>query len=192
MFSAPARSEVADPSDLISDLGTRAIAIVHETQPESAARFGRFHALVGDSFDVPWLARFVTGKYWDAATDEDRRRFTAAFATYVTELVTTRFARYTTERFVVLARRDVADGTAIVSSEVVHPNAAEPDRVDWRVAKTDGGFRIRDVSVSGVSIAETKRSEFVSVLANNRGGIAALAAVLENRSAQLMKTAKRD
>jgi ABC-type transporter MlaC component len=190
--AAPARSDVADPSRLISDLGVRALAIVHETPPDSAARFGRFHALVVDSFDVPVLAQFVTGKYWDAANDDERRRFTAAFGNYVTELVTTRFARYTQQSFTVLGQRDAADGIAVVSSEVVDPKATQNDRVDWQVARTDKGFRIRDVSVSGVSIVQAKRAEFVSMLMQSRGGIAALAAALEKRSGRPAETAKSD
>jgi len=185
--SVPARSEVAGPSHLISTLGNRALAIVHETQPQSSARFGRFHTLVAESFDVPLLAEFVTGKYWETATDDERRRFTAAFGNYVTELVTTRFAHYTQQSFNVLGERAASDGTAVVSSEVVDPKATQGDRVDWQVAKTDAGFRIRDVSVSGVSIVQAKRAEFVSMLMQSRGGIAALAAALERRAAQQAK-----
>jgi ABC-type transporter MlaC component len=72
----------------------------------------------------------------------------------------------------------------VVSSEVVDPKATQNDRVDWQVAKTDAGLRIRDVSVSGVSIVQAKRAEFVSMLMQSPGGIAALAAALERRSAK--------
>jgi phospholipid transport system substrate-binding protein len=185
--AGPARSEVGGPSYLISTLGTRAIAIVHETLPQSSARFGRFQALVAESFDVPVLAEFVTGKYWETATPDERQRFTAAFGTHVTELVTARFAHYQQQSFTVLGERAGADGSAVVSSEVVDPKATQADRVDWQVAKTDAGFRIRDVSVSGVSIVQAKRAEFVSMLMQSRGGIAALAAVLERRAAQQAK-----
>lgn len=189
---APARSEVADPPNLIAELGNRTLAILHETQPESSSRFGRFHALIADTFDVPLLARFVTGQFWDAATDADRRRFTAAFGNYVTELFTARFSRYSKQTFAIVGQRAAADGTAIVSSEIVDPNAAQGDRVDWQVAKTDAGFRITDVSVSGVSVARAKRAEFGSLLVHGRGGIAGLAAALESRSASQAASATRD
>jgi phospholipid transport system substrate-binding protein len=189
---APARSEAPDASRLISDLGTRALAIVRETTPDSSARFGRFHELVADSFDVPLLARFVTGTYWTAASEDERRRFTSAFGDYVTDLVTTRFARYRQQSFSVVGQRDIADGVALVSIEVADPKGSQPDRVDWQVAKTADGFRIRDVSVSGVSIAETKRSEFASMLARTPGGLAALTATLEKRFGRPAETAKND
>jgi len=189
---APARSDVVDPPKLIAELGNRTLAILHETAPDSSSRFGRFHALVAEKFDVPLLARFVTGRFWDTATDAERHRFTVAFSNYVTELFTARFSHYTKQSFAIVGARDEPDGTAIVSSEIVEPNAASGDRVDWRVAKTGTGLKITDVSVSGVSVAQAKRAEFGSLLARSRGGIAGLAAALETRSARQTETAKGD
>ena len=189
----PAHAEAADPPALITDLGNRALAILRETRPESSSRFARFHDLVVENFDVPILARFVTGRFWEAATDADRQMFTQALGNYVTEMFTTRFARYSQQRLSVLGQRAEADGTATVSSAVVDPNAAQGDSVAWRVAKTGEGLRIVDVSVSGVSIAQAKRAEFGSVLQRQGGSLSALAEVLESKSANPSRaSAKRD
>jgi len=186
-----ARAEVADAPSLIADLGSRALAILHETPAKSSLRYVRFHDLVAEKFDVPMLARFVTGRFWETASDADRRRFMHAFGNYVTELVTDRFDRYAQQTLAILGQRAEADGTATVSSAVVDPNAVQGDSVAWRVAKTGDGLRIIDVSVSGVSIAQAKREEFGSILLRRGGSISALAEVLENRSVNPSQAAKK-
>ena len=186
-----ARAEAADPPTLIADLGNRTLAILRETRPESSSRFVRFHDLIAEKFDVPILARFVTGRFWEAATDTDRQRFTQAFGNYVAEMFSARFAHYSQQTLSILGQRAEADGTATVSSAVVEPNVAQGDSVAWRVAKTDDGLRIVDVSVSGLSIAQAKRAEFGSILQRSGGSILALAKVLESRSAHPSQAATR-
>jgi phospholipid transport system substrate-binding protein len=185
-----ARGEVADAPSLIADLGNRTLAILHETRP-SSSRLGLFHALVVEKFDIPALAQFVAGGFWQGATDADRHRFTNAFEKHVTDLFSDRFSRYSNQTFSIVGHRAQGDGTAIVSSRIVEPNAAQGDQVDWRVAKTTSGFKITDVSVSGLSVAQTKRAEFGSILVHSGGSIAALAAALESRSARQAQSATK-
>jgi phospholipid transport system substrate-binding protein len=187
----PARAEVADAPNLIAGLGDRTLAILRETRPGSSSRYDRFSDLIAEKFDVPLIARFVTGRFWEAATDADRQRFTEAFGNYVTELFSARFAHYSQQTLAILGQRAEADGTTTVSSAVVDPNAAQGDSVAWRVAKRDDGLRIIDVSVSGVSVAQAKREEFGSILQRRGGSISALAELLESRSVNPSQAAKK-
>jgi phospholipid transport system substrate-binding protein len=133
----------------------------------------------------------VAGRFWNAASDADRRRFTSVFGEYMTEQFAARFSRYTAQTFAIAGQRSEADGSAIVSSNIVEPNATPGERVDWRVASTETGYRITDVSVSGVSIARTKRDEFRAVLERNGGQISVLAAALEAKSTNRAQSAAR-
>lgn len=178
----PARGEVGDAPNLIADLGDRTLTILRETRPGSSSRYDRFHDLVAEKFDVPLLARFVTGRFWDAASDADRQQFTQAFENHMTEMFSARFTHYSQQTLAILGQRVEADGTTTVSSAVIEPDAAQGDTVAWRVAKGEDGLRIIDVSVSGVSIAQAKRDEFGSILERGGGGISALAELLESRS----------
>jgi phospholipid transport system substrate-binding protein len=188
---AHARDRAADASGWVADLGDRTLAILRDTPAASPARHGRFHALIAEKFDVPVIAQFVAGRFWHAATDAERSRFTSAFGDYVTGLYTARFSRYTKQTFAIVGLRAETDGTATVSSEIIEPNATPGERVDWRVASTGAGYKITDVSVSGVSIARTKRDEFGAVMARNGGRISAVTAALEGANANRAQSAQR-
>jgi phospholipid transport system substrate-binding protein len=139
------------------------------------------------------IAQFVAGRFWQRATDAERGRFIAALSNHVTDLIATRFTRYTRQSFAVVGEHAEADGSTLVSTAVVEPDTAGGDRVDWRVEKTaDGDMKIIDVAVSGVSVAAAKRDEFGSILERDGGGLTALAAALEARSGEPQSSMRRN
>jgi phospholipid transport system substrate-binding protein len=171
----------ADPAALISQLGSRALEVLGKgsTQPQ---RVARFRELLREDFDVPGIARFVLGRYWNIATEEQRAEYLKLFEDYVALAYSTRLAEYTGETFKVTGSRPEGDG-AIVSSQIVRPGGAAPVKVDWRVTGRNGAYKISDVSVDGISMAVTQRSEFASVIQHNGGQVQGLIAMLRQKTA---------
>jgi len=121
----------ADPTAMISNLGSRALEVLGKDATQSQ-RVERFRQLLRADFDVPGIARFVLGRYWNTATEEQRAEFTKLFEDYIAVAYATRLAEYTGETFKVTGSRPEADG-AIVSSQIVRPAGAAPVKVDWRL-----------------------------------------------------------
>ena len=167
----------ADPAALISNLGSRALEVLGKDATQSQ-RVARFRDLLREDFDVPGIARFVLGRYWNTATEEQRAEFTKLFEDYIAVAYATRLAEYTGETFKVIGSRPEADG-AIVSSQILRPAGAAPVKVDWRVT---GRNKISDVSVDGISMAVTQRSEFASVIQHNGGQVQGLIAMLRDKT----------
>jgi phospholipid transport system substrate-binding protein len=182
VFLAPAvpAAGAADPAALISNLGSRALEVLGKDATQSQ-RVARFHDLLREDFDVPGIARFVLGRYWNSATEEQRAEFTKLFEQYIAVAYATRLAEYTGEAFKVTGSRPDADG-AIVSSQIVRPAGAAPVKVDWRLTGRNGVYKIADVSVDGISMAVTQRSEFASVIQHNGGQVQGLIAMLRDKT----------
>jgi phospholipid transport system substrate-binding protein len=180
---APAISAgaAADPAAMISTLGTRALQVLGKDATQSQ-RVARFRELLRDDFDVPVIARFVLGRYWNIATEEQRAEFTKLFEDYIAIAYATRLAEYSGEQFKVTGSRSDGDG-AIVSSQILRPAGAAPIKVDWRLVGRGGGYKISDVSVDGISMAVTERSEFASVIQHNGGQVQSLIVMLRDRTA---------
>jgi phospholipid transport system substrate-binding protein len=92
---------------------------------------------------------------------------------------------------VVLGAHPVEDGV-LVSSEVVFGRSptqggrgapVPPLVVDWRLVAEDGGYKIADVIVDGVSMAITQRSEFADEIQREGGQLPALVANLREQTA---------
>jgi len=167
----------ADPAAMISNLGSQALQVLGKDATQSQ-RVARFRDLLREDFDVPGIARFVLGRYWNTATEEQRAEFTKLFEDYLAVAYATRLAEYTGETFKVIGSRPEADG-AIVSSQILRPAGAAPVKVDWRVT---GRNKISDVSVDGISMAVTQRSEFASVIQHNGGQVQGLIAMLRDKT----------
>ena len=171
----------ADPAAMISKLGSRALEVLGKDASPSQ-RVERFHELLKEDFDVPGIARFVLGRYWNTATEEQRGEFTKLFENYIAFAYATRLSEYTGETFKVTGSRPDADG-AVVSSQIIRPAGAAPVKVDWHLTGRDGAYKIRDVSVDGISMAVTQRSEFASVIQHNGGQVQGLLAMLREKAA---------
>jgi phospholipid transport system substrate-binding protein len=170
----------ADPTAVISNLGSRALEVLGKNAPQSQ-RVARFRELLREDFDVPEISRFVLGRYWNVATEEQRAEFVKLFEEYIALAYSTRLAEYTGETFKVTGSRPEADG-AIVSSQILRPAGAAPVKVDWRLIGRNGAYKISDVSVDGISMAVTQRSEFASVIQHSGGQVQGLITMLREKT----------
>ena len=171
----------ADPTALISSLGSRALEVLGKGTSESQ-RVARFRELLREDFDVPGIARFVLGRYWNTASEEERREFVKLFEEYVARAYATRLAEYAGEQFKVTGSRPDGDG-AVVSSQILRPAGSAPIKVDWRLSGRNGIYKISDVAVDGISMAVTQRSEFASVIQHNGGQLQGLITMLREKTA---------
>ncbi|HWA48906.1 MAG TPA: ABC transporter substrate-binding protein, partial [Dongiaceae bacterium] len=76
--------------------------------------------------------------------------------------------------------RDDGDGLSTVFSVVKLPSGEEA-RVDWSILAQDSSYKISDVKVEGLSLADTHRQEFASVISSNGGSVAKLIEVLKKK-----------
>jgi phospholipid transport system substrate-binding protein len=172
------------PSEFIAGLGDRAVSALTGPDLSRSEREARFRELLDSHFDVPAIGKFVLGRYWRVATEEEKQEFLGLFEEFLIKGYARRFAEYSGETFEVRNVRQEAGGQSLVQSLVIRPSA-ENVRVDWRVQGTsEGSFRIIDVIVEGLSMAATQRDEFASVIQSKGGKVAGLIEVLRQKVGQ--------
>jgi len=162
----------ADPSALINQLVTQAInVIVDKNEPEDR-REAKFRSLLQSGFDIPRISRFVLGRYWNAATEDQRKQFSQLFEDWIVRTYSARFGQYSGEKIQVTGTRSEGPTTTVVISQFVSPNGAPPAKVEWVVRKSgNDDYTVVDVSVEGVSMALTQRDEIAAVADRNGGTV---------------------
>jgi len=180
LMSACPAAAAADPAAVITNLGNEALKVLGNNVDPSL-RVARFRQLFSEDFDVPGIARFVLGRYWRVATEQQQQEFVKLFADYIALAYSNRLAEYSGETLQVTGSRPVPDGS-VVSSEIVRPNRAPPAKVDWVLTQHAGTYKINDVIVEGVSMAVTERSEFASVIQRNGGQVQGLITALRQKT----------
>jgi phospholipid transport system substrate-binding protein len=180
-LAAPAILAAADPAAVINELGNRALEVLGKNATP-AQRVARFHELFREDFDVPGIARFVLGRYWKTATPEQQEEFVKLFEDYIALVYSNQLAAYSGETLRVTGSRTSSE-EAVVASEIIRPTGAPPVKVDWHLTDRNGAYKISDVTVDGISMAVTQRSEFASVIQRNGGQVANLIAQLREKTA---------
>ena len=176
---APAILAAADPAAVINHLGNRALEVLGKNATP-AQRAARFQELFREDFDVPGIARFVLGRYWKTATPEQQQEFVKLFEDYIALVYSAQLAAYSGETLKVTGSRPGPEG-AIVASEIVRP-ASPPVKVEWHLTDRNGTYKINDVSVDGISMAVTQRSEFAAVIQRSGGQVQGLIAQLREKT----------
>ena len=178
---APTVQASADPQAFIQEVSSKAITemapAATETDKERAAKL---KPLLEQYFDMPAIAKYMLGSYWRKATPEEQTEFTAVVTDFLALAYGKRFASYTGHDMDIGRVRDEGDGRSVVFSTVKLANG-EPARVDWTIEAAGDSYKIADVKVEGLSLADTHRQEFASVISKNGGSVAALIDVLKKK-----------
>ena len=172
-----------DASGFIGDLGGRVLQLISDKQRPVAERGQEFGQLAATAFDFPRIARFTLGNYWRTASDDQKQQYETVFQAYMVKYYWSQFSSFNAADFKVTKQRDSGNTFTIVSTEIDRPTNQSPIAADWTVAKIGDGFKITDVSISGISQLLTYRDQFASTLDRNGGNVAALIDLLKQKNA---------
>jgi phospholipid transport system substrate-binding protein len=189
LFALPAAAATPEEGarQFVKGLADRAIDALKNDLPKTE-RDKRFQELLGEGFDVPAIARFCLGGFWDKATEAERQEYTKLFQDLIVQTYSARLGSiYNGQKLDVGAAR--ADGKVgmWVTTRIVSPNAGDdPVRVDWRVRQPSGTtYKVVDVVVNNISMVVTQRDDFVGVLQRNGGNMKDFMGMLRDKITKL-------
>jgi phospholipid transport system substrate-binding protein len=174
-----------DIGTFIDQLGVRAIEALTGTDITQEIREQRFRTLFEEFFDLPGIGKFVLARYWRVATPEEQAEFLDLFVALIVRTYAQRFTEFSGEKFKL---QDIVPESAAgyhTAHSIVERPSDEYIRVDWLVREHNGVLKIEDVKVEGLSMAQTYRSEFASVIQGGGGKVAALLDALRNKTGEL-------
>jgi phospholipid transport system substrate-binding protein len=135
--------------------------------------------LLSWAFDVPAMGKYVLGKVWARASEEDRKAFLDAFEDEIIGEYLRRMKEATAMTFV--GTRPAAHGELLAASKV--SVASKPDQTwIWRMRPQIKAWRIVDVSVDGKSALSSERTTYAKVLKLNHGDMKALIEYVRSRA----------
>ncbi|HEX4889830.1 MAG TPA: ABC transporter substrate-binding protein [Alphaproteobacteria bacterium] len=179
---AVARVEAGQAKRFIADLGAQAINVLRADGHTIEQREAIFRDMLMRKFSMPFIGRFVLGRYWQSATIDQQEEYLALFSEFVLRNYASMLGGYAGETFEVLNAAEAGKSDMIVSSRV-SGGGREPIGVDWRLRMIDGQPQIIDVSVGGISMSITQREEYSALV--QRNGMAGLIEALRARTNSL-------
>jgi len=161
------------PGDFVQHVGDQALAVIADQSLNKQKKQDSLTKIFAGIVDFPWVGRFVMGRYWREATDDQKKRYLTEYKKFLLLHYTSRFTNFSGGTFTLQGVKDDGDGEFTVSMRMKSDAPdSEPVQVDYRVHAGDikdgkGHFQIFDVIVEGVGLLNTQRSEFSSVIAEH-------------------------
>jgi phospholipid transport system substrate-binding protein len=182
--TAVASAPNGDPASFVTTVGNRVIAVLDAQGMERDERLRRFRDIFVHAVDLDTVAKQVLARHWRTASPSQRERYLALFRQYVINMYAVQLGGYAGAKFAVLRHQNAGEDESLVMARFEH-EAGPPLAMNVRVGRTNGRFKITDISVAGISLVVTKRSEFDAVI--SREGLAGLLQRLDEKQATMLR-----
>jgi len=116
-------------------------------------------------FDFVELSKRTLGLNWNKLAPEQRKEFVDLYKTILKDAYIDKLTAYTDEKINYTKEVPLSETTVEVQSIVTTKKADVP--IYYRVIKKDGGWKVFDVIVEGVSLISNYRTQFREILGNN-------------------------
>ncbi|HXF45199.1 MAG TPA: ABC transporter substrate-binding protein [Burkholderiaceae bacterium] len=185
-----AQAAAMQPDALVRNLSTEVLDAIRKDKALQAGDFAKLQQLVDEKI-LPYvnfekMTQLAAGRGWRQATPEQRQALTREFRTLLVRTYSGALAQVRDHQVKLLPFRPASADDVIVRTQIV-ASRGEPIQLDYRLEKTEAGWKIYDVNVLGVWLVENYKNQFASQI--NQGGIEGLIKHLTelNKSAEAKK-----
>ena len=134
-------------------------------------------------FNFERMTRLAVGVNWRQASPEQQKALVGEFRTLLVHTYAATFVAYRNQTIDIRPlRMDPKDTEVVVKSQIIQPGG-KPVTVDYRMEKTDAGWKVYDVVVADLSLVQNYRGTFESEV--RRGGVDGLVKALVEKNQQL-------
>ncbi|MBI1423837.1 MAG: hypothetical protein GC149_10265 [Gammaproteobacteria bacterium] len=141
--------------------------------------------------DFITASKYVLGNYWNDASKEQKIEFIKSFRILLLRFYSSALSEYlnTHEEKLDMGLMSFQDpgaieGTQVTIRSTVQPKNGKPVAINYQMLKTNRGWKVFDVSVEGVSVITTYKTNFASEI--QQKGLDGLIASLKERNAKLL------
>ncbi len=118
--------------------------------------------------DVVGMSRSVLGRQaWTKASASERAQFSSAFTRLVIRTYSTPLAEYSDESVQFLPIRGSLSGKFLRGNSVIVRSSGQNIPLSYSLVSKNGQWKIYDISVEGVSLLQSFRSQFAQALQNS-------------------------
>ncbi|MFN3235020.1 MAG: phospholipid-binding protein MlaC [Gammaproteobacteria bacterium] len=176
---------VDDPVALVQSTADNAISSLKAQGPNLSQQQANsiVRRILLPKVDVVGMSRYaVGGRTWKSATATQKKDFMGQFVTLVVRTYASALAQYTNQTVKVYPIRGGYQDKRLVQVQSVILQQGGPSiPVNYRLVKEGATWKLYDFSVDGISMVQSFRSQFSSIL--NQGGMQALIDQLKQHNA---------
>lgn len=167
LFAVPALAQDLGPEELVKKVTADVLDTVKADKALQAGDRRKALALAEQKIlphvDFQEAARLATGKAWNSATPEQQQKITSEFRSMLVRIYSNAIDVYRGQTMRVLPSRMPAGATEVTVRNQYLREGRPPVPVEYAMKKNGTAWKIYDISVDGVSLVLTYRSEFEQI-----------------------------
>ena len=180
--SALSDSKILSPEDYITYISQETLDVLGNKNKSTDEKVENITIIFLSNLAVREISLFVLGPYRRNLDSVQKTEYINLIKRFVSEIYSIRLASFPSGDFSILSSTDNGRSGIIVKTSIQFLNDPNPTKIDWRlIKKQDGNFKIFDIRVVGIWMAQEQRSTFTSFLSKNNGNIDKLMDRLEKQ-----------
>ena len=166
LLASPAATAADSAVQVVENLHAELLLVMRQAAELGyRGRYQQLAPVVTSSYDLPFIAKTVVGRYWRKFTPEERSTFVESFTKLSVATYADRFDGYSGERFSTVSDEALQKGRHLVRTLLVK-SSGEQVELDYILHQSSNQWRIINVIAQGVSDLSLKRADYTSFLKN--------------------------
>jgi len=171
------------PDALVRSTVDEVLAVIKKTK-DSRTLVELAEKKVVAHFDFRTMTRLAMGRSWAQASPAQQQALERAFRTLLVRTYTTALSQTPADSKVEVKPAAMKPGdTEVVVTTLAFEPGRKPIQIDYRMARTDGSWKVYDVVVENLSLVINYRGSFQSEI--SRSGIDGLIRTIEDKNKKL-------
>ena len=162
----------ASPRDMVIDTSQKMLAALKQDKDLLKQNPQRIYALVSEivlpHFDFTTMAKWVLGKNWRLLNPDQQQRFTNEFRTLLVRTYAVSLSEYRDQKLNYLPLQAAPGADDVTVRTEVQRGGGPAIPINYSMHLTDGGWKVYDVVIDGVSLVINYRTSFATQI--NEGG----------------------
>ena len=170
--SALSDSKILSPKDYVTYIAQETLDVLGNKKKSNDDKVENITNIFLSNLAVREISLFVLGPYRRNLDSVQKTEYINLIKRFVSEIYSIRLASFPSGDISILSSTDNGRSGIIVKTSIQFLNDPNPTKIDWRlIKKQDGNFKIFDIRVVGIWMAQEQRSTFTSFLSKNNGNI---------------------
>jgi phospholipid transport system substrate-binding protein len=155
--AAPASAAEADGRAFVQSTIDDVMGILRDGAIPLEEKKNRVEEIAYERFDFPLISRLVLARNWSRFSNQQQADFIDAFKKHLSATYRDTLNDFRNETIAIASARAEQNGDVTVMTVV--KGATADTKVDYRLRKSDAGWRGIDVIIEGVSLVQNFRSQ---------------------------------
>ena len=165
-------NKILSPEDYVTYIAHETLSVLGNKNKSNDEKVNNITDIFLSNLAVREISLFVLGPYRRNLNSDQKTEYINLIKRFVSEIYSIRLASFPSGEFSILGSVDSGRSGIIVKTSIQFSNDSNPTKIDWRlIKKQDGDFKIFDIRVVGIWMAQEQRSTFTSFLSKNNGNI---------------------